>query len=89
MAVVWIPPLMRDLTRGQHKVEVPGGTLAQVVNNLEREYPGLKERICEDDQIKPELAIAVDGVITQLGLLERVGEDSEVHILPAIGGGSV
>lgn len=88
MAVVWIPPLMRDLTSGQHKVEVPGGTLAQVVNNLEREYPGLKERICEDDQIKPELAIAVDGVITQLGLLERVGEDSEVHILPAIGGGS-
>lgn len=87
MAVVWIPPLMRDLAGGQSRVEVPGRTLREVIANLEGEYPGLGKRICEGGQIRPELALAVDGEVTQIGLLQPVGESSEVHILPAISGG--
>jgi hypothetical protein len=33
------------------------------------------------------LAVSVDGEIAILGLLERVSDDSEIHFVPAIGGG--
>ncbi|MBI4338749.1 MAG: MoaD/ThiS family protein [Chloroflexi bacterium] len=87
MAIVYIPSLMRDVTRGQGKVQAAGATVAQVVENLERAYPGIKARLLEDGGIKPHISVAVDGEVTPLGLLEAVQEHSEVHFLPAIGGG--
>ncbi len=87
MAVVYIPSLMRDLTGGADKVEVAGETLRQVVNNLEAAYPGAKERLCEEDGIRPEVAVAVDGEVTRMGMLQTVGPESEVHFLPAVSGG--
>ena len=41
----------------------------------------------EEDDLLPGLAVVVDGETSLLGLLERVQENSEVHFLPAIGGG--
>ena len=41
----------------------------------------------EDGRIKGNISVAIDGEITPLGILEKVGEDSEVHFLPALGGG--
>ena len=35
----------------------------------------------------PGMAVVVDGETSQLGLLEHVREDSEIHFLPALGGG--
>jgi hypothetical protein len=35
----------------------------------------------------PGISVIIDGVPSQLGLLENVREDSEVHFLPARGGG--
>jgi hypothetical protein len=35
----------------------------------------------------PGLAVVVDGETSQLGLLAQVREDSEIHFLPALGGG--
>ena len=43
--------------------------------------------LVEDDRVKPNISVAVDGEVTPLGMLEKVNEDSEVHFLPAIGGG--
>jgi len=62
----------------------------QIINNLELLYPGTKARLYdpEEDELLPGVAAIVDGDVTQLGLLEKVNEDSEVHFLPAIGGGS-
>ena len=42
----------------------------------------------EEDELLPGVAVIVDGEASQLGLLERVRDDSEVHFLPAIGGGA-
>jgi molybdopterin synthase sulfur carrier subunit len=89
MATVFIPSLLRDLTGGSDRVEVPGATVRQVVNALEARYPGLRERICEGDQLSPRVQVAVDGHVSRLGMLERVGEASEVHFIPAISGGAV
>jgi molybdopterin converting factor small subunit len=41
----------------------------------------------EEDSLLPGVAVIVDGETSQLGLLERLNENSEVHFLPAIGGG--
>lgn len=88
MATVFIPSLMQTLTDGEKQVRVEGSTVRQIINNLDGMYPGVKERLVEDDRVKPNISVAVDGEVTPLGMLEKVGEDSEVHFLPAIGGGA-
>ncbi|MBI4202316.1 MAG: MoaD/ThiS family protein [Chloroflexi bacterium] len=87
MALVYIPPQMRGLTGGQARVKASGRNVAEVVEDLERVYPGIRERLVEGVRIRRGISVAVDGEVTPLGLQERVGEESEVHFLPAIGGG--
>jgi sulfur-carrier protein len=90
MAEVWIPPQLQNMTGGRERATVPGSTVRQLIDNLDREFPGLKEVLYdeEEDGIMPGLAVVIDGEASQLGLLDRVGENSEVHFLPAIGGGA-
>ncbi len=90
MAEVWIPPRMQSLTEGQKTVQVTGATVRQIVNNLEKQFPGTKARLCDEElgDLLPGIAVIVDGETSQLGMLEPVQGDSEVHFLPAMGGGS-
>jgi molybdopterin synthase sulfur carrier subunit len=87
MPRVFIPPSMQSLTAGEKLIEVSGTNLGQVIDNLEQRFPGIKGRICQDDRIRPGLAVAVAGSIVTLGLLQRTDPDVEIHFLPAIGGG--
>jgi molybdopterin synthase sulfur carrier subunit len=81
---------MQFLTGGQQQVRVAGRTVRQVIDNLEHAFPGLKTQLydAEEDILMPGLAVVVDGETSQLGILESVREDSEVHFLPALGGGT-
>jgi len=88
MPVVWIPSLLRDLTDGQETVRVAGRTVREVIDDLDRLYPGLKARLCDENGLRPGVAVAVDSLHARLGLLQSVGEASEVHFLPAIAGGA-
>ena len=88
MATVWIPSLLRELCGGERVVEAPGRTVRQVIENLEQRCPGIRERLTENGELRPELAVSVDGTLTEIGLLQPVGERSEVHIVPALGGGA-
>ena len=58
-----------------------------MIDRLEELYPGIKARLVEDNALLPNLAVAIDGEVAVMGLLEKVGEHSEVHFVPAIGGG--
>jgi molybdopterin synthase sulfur carrier subunit len=87
MARVWIPPLLRDLTGGQQTVVVSGDRVRQVIDQLDLLFPGSKSRLCDGEQLRPGLVVAVDTEIARLGLSQPVGPNSEVHFLPAIGGG--
>lgn len=78
---------MRPLTQQKDRVPVEGKTLRQIVENLEVEYPGMKELLVENDRVRPGLALAIDGVIATTGLMAPVPEEAEVQILPALGGG--
>jgi sulfur-carrier protein len=87
MATVWIPSLLRPLTAGQTRVSTPGKSVGQVIEALEAVYPGLKDRLCQGDQLKPAITVSVDGRLTRLGLLAAVQEESEIHFLMAMAGG--
>ena len=84
---VWIPSLLRELTGGLERVSVPGESVHQVIDSLEELYPGIKERLCEEDRLRPNIAVVVDGTLSRQRMRHRLTETSEVHFVPAISGG--
>jgi sulfur-carrier protein len=87
MPVVWIPSLLQSLTQGEDKVTVPGATIQELIDNLEARYPGVKERLCDRGELRPHIAVAIDGDVSPEGLEQDVQESSEVHFIPALSGG--
>jgi molybdopterin converting factor small subunit len=87
MVQVHIPPSWRDLTGGSELVEVEAASVRQVFTLLDERFPGIRERACESDRLKPGLAVAVNGTVSSQGLIQRLAPGAEVHFLPAIGGG--
>jgi len=88
MPVVWIPSLMRDLTGGLESVSVSAKTVYEAIRAVENQYPGVMAGLCAGDRLRPGLAVVVDGEVSSRKLRHPLSENSEVHFLPAIGGGS-
>ena len=88
MVKVFVPTMLQSLTGGVKQVDFEARNVRQVVNQLDELYPGMKGRLLEDGQIRSNLAVSIDGEIARLGLMERLNENSEVHFVPAIGGGN-
>ncbi|MEX2288075.1 MAG: MoaD/ThiS family protein [Planctomycetaceae bacterium] len=86
MAQIFIPPLLRALT-GVDAIDVDAANVRQAIERLDEQFPGVRARLCEGDGLKPGLTVAVDGHVSSIGLLQKLKPDSEVHFLPAIGGG--
>ena len=87
MPKIWIPALLLPLSEGRQKVDVPGKTIRQVIDNLELQYPGIRERLLDGDRLRPSISVVVDGVISQDKLRHKLKDDSEVQFIPAISGG--
>ncbi len=86
MAIVWIPSLLRPLAGGAETVRASGATLRDVIDDLDRQHPGLRDRILDAGSIRDEIALAI-GSDQASDLSAAVRPDDEVHILPAIAGG--
>lgn len=87
MAKVYIPSLLQNLTAGKGHVEAAGGTVREVIRNLEKSHPGIQDRLIDSGKLRANISVAVDGEVTPLGLLESVNDDSEIHFVAAIKGG--
>jgi molybdopterin synthase sulfur carrier subunit len=90
MATVFIPSSLRRYTAGQSKAEVSGGTVYEVIDNLERQYPGVKSRLCDDNgQIKRYVNVFVneEEIRTLRGADTPLSDKDEVSIVPAMAGG--
>lgn len=90
MPTVRIPTPLRKYTQGQEQVSVAGARVADVVADLEKNYPGIRERILDDaGKVRRFVNIFVDDEdIRFLDNLDTpVGDDAEVSIVPAIAGG--
>jgi molybdopterin synthase sulfur carrier subunit len=91
MAVkVRIPTPLQRLTQGREEVEGVPGSIISVVNELDKEFPGIAERISENGKIRRFVNIYLnDEDIRFLNAEETVVKDGdEVSIVPAIAGGS-
>jgi sulfur-carrier protein len=87
---VRIPTPLRRFTGGAEEVGVNGSTIAAAVEDLEKKFPGIKERLCDDQgRIRRFVNIYVNGDdIRFLSSLETPVQDGdEVAIVPAIAGG--
>ena len=78
---------MQKLTGGAQQVVVEGSSVRQVIKNLDELHPGVKDWLLDDNQLKSNISVAIDGVVTPMGLLEEVAESSEIHFVAAISGG--
>ena len=79
--------MLQNLTSGAKSIEMEASNVRQVVEQLEELYPSIKGRLVENDEMQEGLAVVVDGDVAIMGLLTKVSENSEVHFVPAIGGG--
>lgn len=87
MATVVIPALLRTLTGGKDRTQAAGATLKDIIDDLERQFPGFRDRVVEHGDLAGSIAVSIDGEIITGGLSEPVPPNSEVHFVPAIGGG--
>jgi molybdopterin synthase sulfur carrier subunit len=87
MAIAVIPALLRKYTDGRERVEAAGRNVREVIADLNRQFPGFADHLLEGGELKPSIAASIDGEIGTGGVLEPVSESSEIHFLPALGGG--
>ncbi|MBL8851439.1 MAG: MoaD/ThiS family protein [Planctomycetaceae bacterium] len=87
MPIAFIPSALRRLTGGASRVEVAGHTVREVVAALEARFPGVQQRLCENDRLKPGMSVVVGTSIAGAGLMAHVPKDAEVHFVQAVGGG--
>jgi len=88
---VRIPTPLRKLTGGADTVPVEGSSIAELLDDLEKNHPGLKARICEDDgSVRRFVNVYVNGDDIRFldNLASAVKDGDEVSIVPAIAGGT-
>jgi sulfur-carrier protein len=87
MMTVHIPTALRSYTAQQGEVQTEGTTLAAVLSDLDRRYPGLRFRIItEQDTIRQHIRIFVNDEQTQ-NLSAPLRPGDQIHIVCALSGG--
>ena len=87
MPAVYIPALLQ---RADRREAAGGGgrrTVREVIENLERRCPGIREQLMDGDRLRTNIQVAVDGEVCPMGLREPTQPESEVHFVAAIRGG--
>ncbi len=87
---VLIPAPLRRFTGGEAKVNSGGGTVGELIDQLEASYPGIRDKIVEEDgEIRRFVNVFVNGqnVRKLNGAATAVGDGDEVGIVPAMAGG--
>ncbi len=90
MVNVRVPTPLRKYTAGAEAVEADGATVAALVADLDRRYPGIRERICDESgQVRRFVNLFVNGedirFLAHLDTPVKAGD--ELSIVPAIAGG--
>ena len=88
--MVRIPTPLRRVTNGMDKVEVQGSSLAQAIDDLEGQFPGVKERLLDESgELRHFINIYINGEDVRFlqGLETNTNSGDEVSIVPAVAGG--
>jgi sulfur-carrier protein len=87
---VRIPTPLRKLTKDKDTVQTTGATIQEIIDSLESQYPGLKERLCDE---RGELRRFVNVYLNDedirfaQGKSTPVKDGDEISVIPAIAGG--
>ena len=86
---VRIPAPLRTLTGGKDEVSAEGGTVADLIVDLDRKHPGLKDRLLDEKGVRRFVNIYVgeEDVRFLEGLKTPLKAGDQVSIVPAIAGG--
>ena len=87
---VRIPTPLRGLTNGQEIVQAAGGSISEIIQDLQARYPGLKERLCDDQGVLRRFVnvyLNDEDIRFKDGKNTAVKDGDEVSIIPAIAGG--
>jgi molybdopterin synthase sulfur carrier subunit len=87
MAVVVLPRSLVVLFPGaDRRVTADGTTVGELIDALDRRWPGLRDRLCDrGPTLREFINVYVDGQPADLG--SAVAPGCTVHILPAVAGG--
>lgn len=87
---VRIPTPLRRMTGGADKVELDVADLSQMIDRLESDYPGFKERLLDEEgELRYFVNIYVNGEDIRFddGLRTSIKSGDEISIVPAVAGG--
>lgn len=87
--LVKIPAQLRSATGGEGEAAASGATVGEVLDSLFDQFTDLRDRICEDGDLRRFVNVYVGGEDIRFlsGLETEVSEGDEVQILPAVAGG--
>jgi molybdopterin synthase sulfur carrier subunit len=87
---VKIPTPLRRITQGRDKVSSEGADIKHLIESLEKEHPGIKDRLCDETgSLRHFVNVYVNGEDIRYlnGLSTKLKAGDEVSIVPAVAGG--
>lgn len=89
MVKVKIPAPLQRLTGGRAEVTADGKTVLELIQHLDASFPGIRERLTDNGQIRRFVLVYVNGEDIRFGKEGEtpVKDGDEVSIVPAIAGG--
>lgn len=87
---VRIPTILRNYTDGAKSVQGAGGTLAEVLGDLDGRHPGLHERLVDDGGLRRFVNVYLNDEDVRFlgGLQTPVSDGDTLTVLPAVAGGA-
>lgn len=86
---VSIPTIMRNFTNNARSVTATGANLGEVIADLDSQFPGIAERLIEDNQLRRFVNVYVndEDVRFLASLNTELSDGDNVTVLPAVAGG--
>ena len=86
---VRIPTILRTYTDDQKSVQASGSSLSALIDDLEANHPGLKDRLIENGDLRRFVNVYVNDEDVRFsgGLDTEISDGDSVTILPAVAGG--
>ncbi len=87
---VKIPTILRTYTGGEKAVEGNGDNLAALIDDLEGNHPGIKERLIENGDLRRCVNVYINDEDVRFigGLDAELSDGDQVVVLPAVAGGA-
>jgi sulfur-carrier protein len=87
---VRIPTILRTYTDGAKAVDGDGGSLAELIDDLDRNHPGIKERLIDGEDLRRFVNVYVNDEDVRFtgGLSTALSDGDQVVVLPAVAGGA-